>query len=373
MAGTPEQQQGYCASKKDREKNFTSETCVGGGSAVQPCPGLDKFKIVELVEVFTHQGKEQTRSWQARKQYIHCDGRLEPDTAHPDYGRCIRLKARVEWIAGSKSMLLNGRPVSWSCQAGKTNIANLSGADKEGFGQRGGAATMTTPTDGKGWTPVVEFHLSDPVDQWTSRIPAHTVPSGANRKRRLSLYDGDTFTVIATDENKVSLNTGLLTVTGLIDWLPGMDQMPDTQISALQSLRSIPEGIVLHSGDVRPGVAEYLQSNPLSAHFSWSSGYDAMVQQVPLDLRASHAGVAGNHWWGYEWPGPFSENPRPQNQWNEFRRILGRGTGLLHLASGGHLKYFCFHSDIEAKKTDPGPGVTTQAVEQMTGLTWSTP
>jgi hypothetical protein len=382
MADAINKQQNYYSAKKDREENFTYEPCPADRSSVQPCIEKDKFKIVGLVEVIKHKGKESTQKWKSRNQYIHFDPRLDADNPHPDYGRCIRLKARVEWISGSICKMPDGRIIKWSYKSGVQNRPNLSGENKEGFDRKGGTTTLETVTDAQGWTPVVEFYLSDPVDSWQPLIP-FAVPRG---KKRLSQYNGDTFDIIVTDENNESLRTGLLTVIGLIDWLPGWVQMQDPDIPTLKALQSMPEGIVLHCGESRPGVAEYLRDEKdrrVSAHFAWSVDNNTLVQMVPLDIVARHAGEHNSwRWWGLEMSGPAylrsgknrTVNLRTPHEWGEFDRLLKKDTGLLHLVSGGHLKYYCFHRDINPdNREDLGPDSMKPDIQNRTGLTWRMP
>lgn len=380
------QQDGYNSAKTDRNKNFAYKPCKESTSSIEPCREKDKFKIVELVEVVVHNGKETTRTLQERKQFIHSDPKLDPDKSHPDYGRSIKLKARVEWVSGSSSRQPIGRIIKWSYQCGPKNQKDLSGEDKEGFDCKGGSKTKETCTDAKGWSPVVEFYLSDPVDQWKSKIPSK-VPKN---KKRLSQYDKDTFTIKATDENQESISTGMLTVIGLIDWLPGMPQLKDPDIPTLRAFSSIPIGIVLHCGDKSDFLAEYFngidkkEGRPVSAHFAWSRNSKKFMQMVDLDIVASHAGGTkydANKWWGIEMSGPAYKkekgkeiaNPRTVNEWDLFDRILKRDTGFLHLASGGHLKYYCFHKDILLKKQDLGPDSMKKNIEDRTGLIWGMP
>lgn len=128
--------------------------------AVQPCPLADKIKLVELVEVVEHGGKQTTQAATGRKQYINLDNTIDTDAPHPEYGRCIRLKARVEWQGGDASRSLAGKTVYWSNTPDGGNKAGLTGTETEGFGSAGGGKTTTSSTDAAGWTPVVEFHLS---------------------------------------------------------------------------------------------------------------------------------------------------------------------------------------------------------------------
>jgi hypothetical protein len=408
-------QQDLNSAKKDKEKNFTSKPCQGKGSSIEPCPKPDKFKIVQLVEVVVHEGKETTRPWKERKQYIHCDPKLDPKNPHPEYGRCIRLKAQVKWESGSSPKQPVGRTIKWSFDRGAKNQKKLTGEDKEGFNKKGGPEKVETITDSNGWTQVVKFYLSDPVDQWKSLIP-YALPK---RKKRLSQYDRDTFTITAEDENQNKLTTGILTVIGLIDWLPGFPSLKDPDIPTLKVLSSIPIGIVIHSGGGGANVAEYLSGQDLkerkkviekwetdektkkktpvykkdktgkvitvpaprrvSAHFAWSSK-GKFMQMVDLDLVARHAGELRSHnWWGIEMSGPPRDwDKRTQEELDDFGRLLKKDSGFLHLASGGHLKHFCLHRDIELNREDPGPdsvgsGSSKDNIASVTGLVWGMP
>ncbi len=143
----------------------------------------DKIKIVELVEVVVHAGKETTQAAGGRKQYINLDASSDPGTPHPEFGRIIRLKARVEWATANVKSL-SGQTVYWYSEPGGSNCAKLTGGVKEGFGSGGGAKTSTASTDEKGWTSTVQFYLSR--------------------------YGGDTFMVAATEDAacKGGLKTG---------------------------------------------------------------------------------------------------------------------------------------------------------------------
>ena len=137
-------------------------------------------------------------------------------------------------------------------------------------------------------------------------------------------------------------------------WLPDVVRLPDDQYRAgtLPRLAQRPSGLVIHSGESRDTVAEYITTHPLSYHVCWSHAHNALVQTVPLDYRAQHAGAAGNDWWGLALPGPWDQDPRSEHQRDEFERVLWIWRAL----TGGLPRYFCRHSDIDEHKRDPGPG-----------------
>ncbi|PZN69909.1 MAG: hypothetical protein DM484_28985 [Candidatus Methylumidiphilus alinenensis] len=148
-----------------RKKDPTSPNSVSGGSTpinspTTTCPLADKIKIVELVEVVAFNGSESTQPANGRKQYINLDNTVQTDAPHPEYGRSIRLKARVEWVSDNKSKSLSGQTVYWYSTSGGGNKTGLTGGEQEGFGSAGGGKQTTCSTDDKGWTGVVSFYLS---------------------------------------------------------------------------------------------------------------------------------------------------------------------------------------------------------------------
>ncbi len=146
------------SSKKDADKSFSD--CPVGGTT-ESCPKEEKIKIAELVEFISHDGKEHTEKPAARKQYINLDEKVDPKTPHYEYGRKIRLKARVEWAAGDKTRPLTGKKVYWYAKPDGSNRAGLAGDAKEGFDSAGSGNLRTeVSVDDKGWTPAVDFHLS---------------------------------------------------------------------------------------------------------------------------------------------------------------------------------------------------------------------
>lgn len=141
------------------------------------CPPKDKIKLVELVEVVTQDEEKWVSSAGMNttkiaksigrtakdgpdyKQYINLDKDLEgQNKRHPDYGRLIELKARVEWKdKPAKTEGLGGHTVYFSSELTKGNKrpAAMDNNEKEGF--EGGASLQT---NADGWTPVLRFRLS---------------------------------------------------------------------------------------------------------------------------------------------------------------------------------------------------------------------
>jgi hypothetical protein len=132
------------------------------GGQIKACSLLSDVEVAELVEVVTHAGAEQKQAVKARKQYVNLDAEMDPDQPHPEFGRRIRLKARIKWKAGDASRSLAGKLVFWSAKAlAKWRSSDMAESDAEGFGSAGsGLYIWASPTDAAGWTPVVEFYLS---------------------------------------------------------------------------------------------------------------------------------------------------------------------------------------------------------------------
>lgn len=151
------------------------------------------------------------------------------------------------------------------------------------------------------------------------------------------------------------------------DKLPDYIWMPDDGDFSTQ--RKPPEGIVIHSGERHPNVAEYAENEPdgkkISYHFAWSITWVCFVQMVLLNKRAWHAGREGNGWLGICLPGPW-DSPRNELE----RQLLRQLVKDLQSAFGGHLKYWTRHSDITPGKKDPGPGFTSEWMEGV-GLEWA--
>jgi len=179
-------------------------------------------------------------------------------------------------------------------------------------------------------------------------------------------------------------------VDELPDSLPGYDWVPSYWQQQLPVFATLPDMIVLHSGDVGANVAEYL-ANPLAeegavnavlcsdgkyrrkvgAHFAWSLTRNRFVQQFSLRQEVPGAGsvpVLGKRVNGHaiqiELSGPYDQNPRSELERNLFQDWVS--TLLRYVRS---IHYWTRHSDIDAGKHDPGPGFSSDWLN-TTGLTW---
>lgn len=148
--------------------------------------------------------------------------------------------------------------------------------------------------------------------------------------------------------------------------LPTRIWMPDDGDYSLQ--RKMPTGIILHSGERHDGVAEYAEHEPdgrkISYHFAWSKKHQRLVQMVSLHHRAWHAGPRWNHALGIALSGPWSQEPRRQEEMEDLQMLLAE----LQIAFGGGLTWWRRHSDVEVGKRDPGPGLV--AIEILAHAPW---
>ncbi len=150
----------------------------GGGSS---CP-TGELKLVEVAEVVGASGSEHTQAGSSRNQYIN----LPQDGAHPEFGRRIRLKAKVAPSSGSPP--LSGKTIYFYFKPDSGNRSGLTGSLKPGFNSAGGSENANKVTDGTGWTAAVDFYPSQ--------------------------YGGDKFEVFATEDAsyKGGLSLGTFTV-----------------------------------------------------------------------------------------------------------------------------------------------------------------
>ncbi len=136
------------------------------------------------------------------------------------------------------------------------------------------------------------------------------------------------------------------------DWLPGYTRRPDRD-HAPQA--KPPTGIVVHSGERGPDLADAALQMGISYHFAWDvePGREGrFVQLVSLQRRAYHAGKEGNDWIGIALSGPWDQNPRSEHERIAFVSLRTAPCA----AFAGSLEWWCRHSDITPGKRDPGPG-----------------
>ena len=136
------------------------------------------------------------------------------------------------------------------------------------------------------------------------------------------------------------------------DWIDGYPRRPDPDHAAQ---KHPPTGIVVHSGERGPDLADAALNMSISYHFAWDvePGREGQfVQLVSLQRRAYHAGREGNDWLGIALSGPWDQDPRAEHEREAFHRLIW----TLVDAFDGTLEWWCRHSDITPGKRDPGPG-----------------
>ena len=164
---------------------------------------------------------------------------------------------------------------------------------------------------------------------------------------------------------------GPFVTSGLLHPFP---YIPDDDLHLFPQLEQVPTGIVWHSGDKGKALGEYTTNEPdgrcVAYTFAvfWRPPWNGqLVQTVPLNRRAFHAGP-GNIWWGAGLTGPHDQDPR-----SDLEKELAQGLVMaLQQAFPGHVKYWCRHSDFQANRQDPGPGFKAAWMEEV-GLTWKIP
>jgi len=134
----------------------------------------------------------------------------------------------------------------------------------------------------------------------------------------------------------------------------GIPYEPDDDLHLFKPFVRPPEGIVVHSGDKGEGVGEYITNDPTryAYHAAWFR-WRGLVQIAPLNLRVHHGG-AGNDWLSVALSGPWHQDPR---RLEELQALL-HFCIVARAVYSPHLRYWCRHSDYDADKKDPGPGVT---------------
>ncbi|MDE2566191.1 MAG: hypothetical protein KGL50_10410 [Burkholderiales bacterium] len=166
------------------------------GATTQTCP-LKKPHLVELIEVVARsplgtvvgagaasarlatKTTRKDKNGAAFKQYVNLGKDIDgADQRHPEYGRAVELRARVEGEGA-----LAGIGVDFRCvlHAGPQRPAGLTGTPQEGFGSAGGGSTASATTDAEGWTGTVSFHLSQYAgDQF--EVYARLAEGGAEKR-----------------------------------------------------------------------------------------------------------------------------------------------------------------------------------------------
>lgn len=138
----------------------------GGGKTdpfdpVVPCKD-DELILVEVKEQAVIGPRSELRPVvDSREQYVNLDDQIDTSVFHPEYGRVIRLLARVAWKSGKQSDL-EGHTVVWTENHLEDDlVVDLKPSEYHGFNSPGSKTSEhESVTTANGWTPVVEFYLS---------------------------------------------------------------------------------------------------------------------------------------------------------------------------------------------------------------------
>jgi hypothetical protein len=116
---------------------------------------------VELIEMYKQNGKWKQGPVGSRKQFINLDSKVDAANDHPEFGRPVWLKARLQWVSGDKTRSLAGKNVYWYADPDKANNAMLKKKQKGSFDSAGGDKDKKkSSTDKDGWTQPVPYYLS---------------------------------------------------------------------------------------------------------------------------------------------------------------------------------------------------------------------
>src|SRR5207248_1222958 len=83
-----------CPGKKKAPPPPPKASDAPPGKTKEPCP---EITLSELKEIVKSGGSETPQAPAARRQYINLDDQVDAGNPHPEYGRVIRVKAKIQW------------------------------------------------------------------------------------------------------------------------------------------------------------------------------------------------------------------------------------------------------------------------------------
>lgn len=148
------------------------------------------------------------------------------------------------------------------------------------------------------------------------------------------------------------------TVKDIPEALPGYEYKPAYAVihnsKSIRPFKEVPKGIVIHSGDVGPGTAEFawMKECKFFAQMAWWASKKKYVFTSPLNMVAPHAGPGYNDVSiGIEMPGPWNgDRSYAKDQTIQLVKDLKSVLPWLEWITG--------HKFINDNKKDPGPKVT---------------
>ncbi|MDA8137510.1 MAG: hypothetical protein M0036_02550 [Desulfobacteraceae bacterium] len=263
----------------------------------------------------------------AFKQYINLGKDIEGVAKkHPEYGRYVELRARVEWASGDKSKSLSGKKVHWSFaiqpQAGGKRPNALNGNQKPGFSSANGSKTLISDTDAKGWTPIIKFYLSQYAgDQFSISAQADVEESGkpSGPKIKVGAYvvwrkfwyqvthaDGKNVSEPGQSVNAYKqLATDMLNAGSVTFAKAGMAQADRTFYPhwMVTSGNDAAEEVVIggHNRDWFYNKFKKEAHRPVKGHLiicdhQWDPAGESTLQTFPMESRAKEVSLTLNAW-----------------------------------------------------------------------------
>ena len=136
--------------------------------------------------------------------------------------------------------------------------------------------------------------------------------------------------------------------------LEGYIWMPAHRAGKRGEFKQAPVALVAHSGWRAAHVAEWFQRRIARnwTTFAWTKGHGCIAQCDLINQTTQHAGRFWNDFSiGVELPGPWRQNPRPQEQADELIRVARDCVAIYP-----SIVLATTHRSITKSKRDPGPG-----------------
>lgn len=216
--------------------------------AAQQSKTTEQHWVTHVMEVVPDGKGQKLQVARDRQQFVNLDAQVQKDYAHPEYGRAVKVRAKVVSYGDTGKTSPANCPVHFWAKPGAKNATGLSGSHGAGFDSTGsGTMKKTVQSGDDGWTPDVVFHLSDAA--------------------------GDEFTLYAAEHEEgqpgaTPASTGTYTAWRCVFYqLTKMDSAPDgtrfdTPPGAVEALRNslLPAKIDLRPGATCTGTVGYQEN-----------------------------------------------------------------------------------------------------------------
>lgn len=273
----------------------------------------DSLKLVELVEAYKQGGKWK-QSWvSARRQFINLDDKVDVANDHPEFGRAVWHKARLEWVSGDKTRSLKGKNIFWYAEADKANNAMLKKKQKGSFDNAGGGKDKKkSSTDKDGWTKPVPYHLSlYGADKFTVFATLDSGYKGGMKAGPYEVWRKFWFKVSEMSDRTGMGTAYILPPTVIADLSKGYEK------AKIEISEKGPRGFIPHEGNLPPSASNGAPTNAMQklgkAHF----GKDDLIPFKCHLMTCDYAGaktqpksaktkMTGSTWttpdWYFLWP-----------------------------------------------------------------------